>query len=184
MFSKILCDTTNVLDVSLDTFQGSISKFLLNRVNTRFFDDIKIFSYGASYKLNQVAVISVEQGVVLIKPFDKSNLSIISNEINKLNMDFNPIIVSDFIKVVYPKLTFERRLFFIKKMKDMSENSKISMRNIRRNVNQKIKELSKDGKISRDDEKRFLSKIQILIDDYIIKIDMLFKKKKKELSEV
>jgi len=182
MLDDLFNFTEDKLKKTVINMKNDFSKLVLNKVNLSLLDQVNIPYYGDKYPLSQVAVILVENAnSISIKPFDKKNISIIYKEIINLNLGLNPFVSGDIIKVVFPKLTLERRDFFIKKIKKIGEEAKISIRNIRRQSNQKIKLLLKDNEISQDEEKKILIKIQHLIDKYINEIDLLIDKKEKEL---
>ena len=182
MLDELFNTTEDKLKKTILNMKSDFSKLVLNKVNLSLLDDIKISYYGDKYPLPQLAILLVENANSLsIKPFDKKNLTIIHKEIINLNLDLNPFISGDTIKVIFPKLTSERRDFFIKKIKKIGEDTKVSIRNIRRQSNQKIKSLLKENGISQDEEKLFLNKIQCLIDKYIHEIDSLVNKKEKDL---
>ena len=184
MLNKILETLEKELDLTLMVFKKELSKYSLNKVNTTILEDIKIVYFGETYKLNQLSVINIENQIIFIKPFDKNNLIPIYNEIIKLNIDINVTTQTDDIKITYPQNTSERRSFFTKKIKELSEKYKINVRNIRRNENNKIKILLKNGEISKDDEKKYLATIQTQIDNYIKKIDIALEKKIVEINKL
>jgi len=182
MLNEILNITEEKLNKSVVTLKGEFSKIVLDRANIGLIEGIKIICYGEKYSLTQLSVISFEGvNVILIKPFDKKNSSVICKEIVNLNLDLNPFASDDVIRVTFPKLTSERREFFAKKVKKMCEDIKISIRNIRRQSNQKIKGLLKNNDISKDEERVLLNDIDVLINKYIVKVEFLSGKKVKEL---
>lgn len=185
MFKEIVCFAEDKLKKSIVTLKTEFSKLILNKANLKLLDDVSIIYYGEKYRLDQLSVMMIESAnIASIKPFDKKNLSLICKEIVDLKMDLNPFVVGDIIKVSFPKLTSERRDLFVKKMKKHGEDTKISMRNIRRLANQKIKILLKDGELSKDDERKVLLEIQNLVDKYIGIVDEMVEKKEAELLKV
>ena len=184
MLEKKLESLKKELESVILNFKKELLKYSLNKINISILEDIKINYIGSIYKLNQISVINIENQNILIKPFDKSIANNICNEIIKLNMDLNPFVTDDLIKITYPKTTMERRLFFIKKIKELTENYKINIRNIRRTENSKIKLMSKNKDISQDDEKKTLSTIQINVDKTIEQIELFQEKKINELSKL
>lgn len=185
MLNKIIEEMEKNLDKTIDVIKIEHSKITTNKANLNLLNDIKIKYYNENYKLNQVAVINIEDGnSITIKPFDKKNTQSISKEILNLNLDLNPFINGDVIKVILPKMTMERRELFIKKIKKMSEDGKISIRNIRKNHIQHIKNTSKENKISQDEEKNYLKKIETIINKYIEKIEEITNKKINEILKV
>ncbi len=184
MFNNISDHLKNELIQVCESFKRELIKYSLNKINTSPIENINITYHGSIYKLNQLTSISIEKQAVIIKPFDKNIISTICKDIEKLNMDLTPSVYTDIIKVLYPKNTGERRQFFIKKVKELNEQYKINIRNIRRNTNNKIKDLYKNKTISQDEERRYINIIQKKIDDCIKKIDELTLKKNNDLKKI
>jgi ribosome recycling factor len=185
MLNSFLFDLETKLDKSVDILKNEFSKILVNKINVNLIKSLPIFFHNEKMFLEHISVITVESGnILLIKPFDKSYINIICNEILKLNIDLNPFVIGDSIKVVFPILTMERRQFFVKKVKKISEDIKVSIRNIRKIVNNDVKVFLKTNKISEDEEKKFFLKMQKVVDTYIDKVEFLAKKKENELLNV
>lgn len=170
------------LKKSVEILKIEFSKMVLNKVNFNLVRSLFIIYNGDKLFFDTISVMTVESGNILfIKPFEKNHTNLICNEIIKLKMDLNPIVVSDAIKVVFPIVTTERRQFFLKKVKQISEETKVSMRNIRKHISQDVKTFLKSNKISEDDEKKFFLRLQKMFDSYIDTIDVMIKKKEKDL---
>jgi len=182
MLSDFLVLMEDKLKKSVEVLKIEFSKLVLNKINFNLIRSLFIIYNGNKLFLDNISVITVESGnVLLIKPFEKQHINVICNEIIKLKMELNPIVIGDVIKLVFPIVTTERRQFFLKKSKQISEEIKVSMRNIRKNVTQDVKNFLKSNKVSEDDEKKFFLKLQKLFDSYIDIIDVMIKKKEKEL---
>lgn len=182
MLENILSETEKKMIKSIESLKLDYSKITLNRVNINLLSDIKIKYYDENYTLNQISVINIENNnSITIKPFDKKNIPVISKEIVNLNQDLNPFINGDVIKVILPKMTLERRELFAKKIKKISDDTKIAIRNIRRNSIQKMKDFLKDNKVSQDEEKIFMSKIDNISSSYTKKIEEINNKKTIEI---
>ena len=185
MLNDIITELETKLNKTIDIFKIELSKISTNKTNINLLNDIKIKYYDETYKLNQISVINIEDGnFITIKPFDKKNITSISKEIVNLNLFLNPFVNGDAIKVIFPKMTAERRELFVKKVKKISEDIKISIRNVRKNYVQKIKITTKDNKISQDDEKIILSKLDNIISKYNDKIEEINNKKTIELLKL
>jgi ribosome recycling factor len=185
MHDSILSDLKDKSDKSLLHLKSEFTKILLNKPNINLLKSIKIIYYNIVYTLDQISVINVEKGnVIIVKPFDKQNIPKICNEIIKLNLDINPFVTQDFIRVVFPMITSDRRELFVKKIKKIGEDTKISIRNIRRQTNQEIKDLLKSNKLTQDDEKRLNNETQKIINNYIEKIDLIVNKKEHEILNI
>ncbi|HIH2762324.1 MAG TPA: ribosome-recycling factor [Candidatus Azoamicus sp.] len=182
MLNDIITEIEDKIKKTIDTLKIEFSKISTNKTNINLLNDIKIKYYDEIYKLNQISVITIEDGSsIIIKPFDKKNITSISKEIVDLNLDLNPFIHGDLIKVIFPKMTTERRELFVKKAKKISEEMKISIRNTRKIYIQKIKNTSKENKISQDEEKIKLTKLDNMISKFNDNIDEITNKKITEL---
>ncbi len=185
MLNKFLVNAEDKLKKSLDILKLEFSKLTLNKVNVGLIKTLPVFINNDKFFLEHISVISIESGnIVFVKPFDKHCITNICNEIIKLKMDLNPFVVADSIKIVFPIVTMERRLDFVKKAKKIRDDIKISIRNIRKHISQDIKLYLKSNKISEDDEKKFFFDLQKIIDVYINKVDILLTKKETELLNV
>lgn len=185
LLNNFLNDTEKKLNKTLDVLKLEFSKIVVNKANIGLIKSININCYNEKYNLEQISTITVESNTIIyIKPFDKQYITVICNEIVKLNLDLNPFVASDAIKIVFPSITMDRRKAFVKKIKVYSEDTKVSIRNIRKNTNQELKNFLKLNKVSEDDEKKFHIELQKLTDNYIEKIDILTQKKENELLKI
>ncbi|CAB3976459.1 ribosome-recycling factor [Candidatus Azoamicus ciliaticola] len=170
------------LKKSIELLKIEFSKMVLNKVNFNLVRALFIIYNGDKLFFDDISVMTIESGNILfIKPFEKNHINLMCNEIIKLKMDLNPSVVGDSIKVVFPIVTTDRRQFFLKKVKQISEDTKVSMRNIRKHITQDVKFFLKSNKISEDDEKKFFLRLQKIFDLYIDTIDVMIKKKEKDL---
>jgi ribosome recycling factor len=155
------------------------------RASSALFDKIKVEYYGNPTPLNQVATISTpEARLVVIQPWDKSVINDIEKAIQKSELSVNPMNDGKVIRISIPPLTEERRKDYVKMAKNMAEQSRISIRNIRRDANDELKEAQKSGDISEDEAKRGEDEIQKLTDTYIDEINSVLEEKEKEIMEV
>lgn len=155
------------------------------RASAALFEKIKVEYYGQTTPLSQVATISVpEARLVVIQPWDRSMLGEIERAIQKSELSLNPSNDGKVIRLNFPPLTEERRKELVKHAKAMAEERRVAVRNIRRDANEELKKLQKDGKISEDEEKRGADEIQKLTDKYIAEINVAFDDKEKEILEV
>lgn len=184
MLNIFLVELEKELKNILEVFKKELLKYSFDGINISIIENIKLNYYGSISTLSQIAFINIENNSVIIKPFEKSIIITICNEINKLNLDLTTSVQDDAIKVIYPKITVERRNLFIKKVKESGENFKINMRNTRRDINNKIKNMVKIEKYSKDEEKKILSLVQTKTDTYIKKIDEISAKKINILNQI
>ena len=173
------------MDKSIQSLKKDISTLRTGRANTNMLDTIKVDVYGQLMPVDQIATISVpEARMISIQVWDKANISLIENAIQKSELGINPQIDGQIIRLRIPDLTEDRRKDLIKVLKNMGEKSKISIRNIRREANEELKKKLKDKSISEDENKNFEKNIQKLTDTNIENIDKILSDKEKEISQI
>jgi len=173
------------MDKRIQSFKKDIATLRTGRANTSMLDTIKVDVYGQLMPINQLATVSVpEARLISIQVWDKSNTSLIEAAIQKSELGINPQIDGQMIRLRIPDLTEERRQDLIKVLKNMGEKSKISVRNIRREANEQLKNELKDKKISEDESKNFEKNIQKLTDQNIENIEKILTEKEKEISQI
>jgi len=167
---------------SVDSLKLDLSKIRTGRAHAGILDHISVDYYGAQTLLTQLANITVADATTInIQPYEKTMIQAIEKSIRESDMGLNPATSGELIRIPMPALTEERRKDLIKVVKSEGENSKISIRNIRRDCNEILKELSKDKEISEDDERRMQEEIQKITDEFIVEIDKLIDAKEKDL---
>ena len=173
------------MEKSISSFKKDISTLRTGRANTNMLDIIKVDCYGQLMPIEQLATVSVpEARLISIQVWDKSNVSLIDSAIQKSDLGINPQIDGQIIRLRIPDLTEERRKDLIKVLKNMSEKSKISIRNIRREANEELKKKLKDKNISEDQNKNFEKIIQKITDTSIEKVDQITSDKEKEIIQI
>ena len=184
MLDEILQDTKSAMEKSLLSLDASFKRIRTGRANPSLLDDIKIDYYGNPTPVQQVANISVEDAKCLsIIPWEKNLVQDIEKAIFESNIGINPSTSGDTIRVNLPDLTEETRMEFIKKAKSEAENTKISIRNVRREGNSQLKEFLKEKEISEDEERQGEEEIQKMTDQFIEKVDITLKTKEKDLID-
>ena len=170
---------------SVDSLKLDLSKIRTGRAHAGILDHISVDYYGAQTLLTQLANITVADATTInIQPYEKTMIQAIEKSIRESDMGLNPATSGELIRIPMPALTEERRKDLIKVVKSEGENSKISIRNIRRDCNEILKKLSKDKEISEDDERRMQEEIQKITDEFIIEIDKLIDAKEKDLLAI
>lgn len=155
------------------------------RASAAMFDKLRVDYYGNPTPINQVASISVpEPRLVVIQPWDKGSLGDIERAILSSELSLNPSNDGKVIRISIPPLTEERRKEIVKVAKNMAEQSRVSVRNIRRDANDELKKLEKDGEISEDDLKRGEEQIQKLTDRFVEQINAILQTKESEILEI
>jgi len=182
MVEDILQDVEERMDKSIKSLQKDFSVIRTGRANPAMFEMLRVNVYGSEMPMNQVATISVpEPRLVVIQPWDKSNLSEVEKAILKSDLSVNPSNDGNLIRIQIPELTEERRKEYVKLAKNKAEECKVSIRNIRRDGNDMIKSLEKDKDISEDESKGALDRIQKITDKFIDSIQKLTDNKEKEI---
>lgn len=185
MMEKVFKDAKDRMDKVLDALQWEFNTIRTGRARPSLLDSIKVEYYGTMTPLNQMARISVpEARLLIIAPWDKSVLGMVEKAILKSDLGLVPNNDGEVIRINIPKLTEERRKELSRLAGKKTEEQRISIRNIRRDANETLKRMEKDGTIPEDDYHRSLDKIQELTDDYIGLIDGMFTDKEKEIMEV
>ncbi len=156
-----------------------------SRANPSMLDNIFVDAYGAKTPLNQLGNISVQDAnTITIQIWDSSLIKSIENAITESNLGINPQTDGQLVRLPIPKLSEERRKEIIKIASEFAENSKISIRNIRRDLIESSKNDKKDSNISEDDLKRKINEIQKITDNHIDKIDKILETKKNDILKV
>ena len=185
MLEEIKQETLERMEKSISSFESSLQKIRTGRANPSLLDAIQIDYYGNMTPLSQVSNISVQDAkTLLISPWEKNLVPVIEKAIQSSDLGINPATSGDVIRVILPDLTEETRRDLIKVAKSEAENSKIALRNQRRDANGLLKEYLKEKEISEDDERRGQEIIQKLTDDFISKVEQLLELKEKDLLEI
>ena len=185
MLEEIKQETLERMEKSISSLEGSLQKIRTGRANPSLLDAIQIDYYGNMTPLSQVSNISVQDAkTLLISPWEKNLVPDIEKAIQSSDLGINPATSGEVIRVILPDLTEETRRDLIKVAKSEAENSKIALRNQRRDANGLLKEYLKEKEISEDDERRGQEIIQNLTDDFISKVDQLLELKEKDLLEI
>ena len=170
---------------AIEVLKTEFTAIRTGRANAGLLDNVRVMSYGNPAPLNQVASISVpEARLIVISPWDKGLMGEIEKAILKSDLGLTPANDGKVIRLPIPTLTEERRRELAKVVKKMAEDSKVAVRNIRREANDEVKKLEKDHKISEDDSKKAHDDTQKVTDKYIALIDEVLQKKEKEIMEV
>ncbi|HDP69411.1 MAG TPA: ribosome recycling factor [Actinobacteria bacterium] len=178
----------NIEDKMKKTIQATRSEFATvrtGRASVSLLDKITVDYYGTETPLNQLATISIPESRMLsVQPWDKSIIADVEKGIMKSNLGLNPSNDGNLIRIPIPPLTEERRKELVKVVKGMAEENRVSVRNIRRDANEHLKTMEKDGELSEDDLKRAQGEIQKITDKYIAEVDEMLKHKEEEIMEV
>ena len=173
------------MNKTISVLQENFSEVRAGRANPAILNKIRVDYYGTPTPINQVAGISVpEARLIVIQPWDISLLKEIEKEILKAEIGINPNNDGKVIRLVFPELNEERRKELVKEVKKMAEDSKVSIRSIRREAMDEAKKLQKDNQMTEDELKGAEDKIQKLTDNKIAEIDKILAEKEKEIMSV
>ena len=185
MIEEIISDLEERMKKSVKNLQKEFATIRTGRATPSIFDNVKVDVYGSQMPINQVAAISCpEPRLIVINPWDKSNISFIEKAILKSDLSLNPSSDGNLIRIQIPDLTEERRKEYVKLAKTKAEECRVAIRNIRRDGNEMIKDLEKDKEISEDDSKAAVAKIQKLTDSSSEEVQTITDNKEKEILNV
>ena len=181
MPDMVLLETEEKMEKTIQSMLKEFSKIRTGRANATILDSISIEYYGSPSPVRQISNVSTpEANQLLIKPYDASTLKAIERAINASDLGITPINDGVSLRLIFPKLTEERRRELVKSLGKLTEGAKVAVRNIRRDGNDAIKKLS----LPEDDEKGYIEDIQKLTDKYVDLVDKETEKKEKELMEI
>ena len=173
------------MDKTIDVFSKELGSLRTGRANASMLDLVKVDVYGQKMPINQLGTITTpEPRMISIQVWDLNNVNLIDSSIKKSELGLNPQIDGQLIRLPVPDLSEERRSEMKKMVKSMGEKCKVSIRNIRREANDSLKNLLKKKEISEDDEKKNEKEIQVLTDKYIKTIDYKVSSKEKEIMTI
>ena len=173
------------MNKTIEVFNKELNTLRTGRANSNMLDLVKVDVYGQKMPINQLGTISTpEPRMINIQVWDLNNVSLIDSSIKKSELGLNPMIDGQLIRLPIPDLSEERRNEMKKMIKTMGEKCKISIRNIRREANDELKNLFKNKEISEDDEKKFEKEVQNYTDKHIKIIDEKVISKEKEIMTI
>ena len=182
MIEEIINETDSRMQKSIKNLEKEFMTIRTGRANPSLFESIRVDVYGSQMPLNQVATIACpEPRLVVIQPWDKTNLGSIEKAILKSDLSMNPSNDGNLLRIQIPDLTEERRKEYVKLARSKAEECKVALRNIRRDGNDMIKNLEKEKEISEDESKGACDRIQKLIDKYSDLTQKLTDNKEREI---
>lgn len=185
MTKQVIDQTKDKMEKSVGAFSREIATIRAGRANASLLDKITVDYYGSPTPINQMASISTpEARLLVIQPYDKTVINDIEKAIMKSDLGISPTNDGSVIRLAVPALTEERRKDLAKQVKKEAEEAKVHIRNVRRDGNEDLKKLEKNGEITEDDLRSFQDDVQKLTDSYIAKIDELAKEKENEIMEI
>jgi ribosome recycling factor len=173
------------MDKTIEVFSKELTSLRTGRANASMLDLVKVDVYGQAMPLNQVSSITTpDSRTINIQVWDLNNVTLVDSAIRKSDLGLNPQIDGQLIRLPIPDLNEERRTEIKKVIKSMGEKCKVSIRNIRREANDDLKNLLKNKEVSEDDEKKYEKTVQLFTDQHIKSIDQKVEVKEKEIMTI
>ncbi|MCL2174724.1 MAG: ribosome recycling factor [Treponema sp.] len=182
---EVISSNEERMKKSVASLKEGFGALRTGRASAALFDRIRVDAYGEKSPINQVANISIpEARLIVIQPWDKNLITEIEKAIRTSELSLNPSNDGKVIRISIPALTEERRKELVKQAKAQAEQTRVAIRNIRRDGNEELKKLLKDTKITEDDESKTTAELQKLTDSYIDQVNKVLEEKEKEIMEV
>ena len=177
-----MSDITENMDKTLESLKHNFSKIRTGRANANILADITVDYYGVATPVSQVAAVKTpEAHLLVVEPWDKSLLNAIVKAIGASDLGITPSSDGTVVRLPFPAPTEERRKGLVKECREVAEQARVSIRNIRRDFNNK---LDRDEELTEDDVRREQAKVQKHTDEYVAKIDEMLKAKEAEVMEI
>jgi ribosome recycling factor len=184
MLDDIYSDLRDRMNRAVQTLELDYRRLRTGRASISLVDEIRVDYYGSATPLSQLSTLTVaDPRTIVIQPWDTSVVGEVEKAILKSDLGLTPMNDGKAVRINIPPLTAERRRDLVKVVKKKAEESKVAVRNIRRDIIEKTKELKKDKKVSEDEQFRAQDEIQKITDDYVKKIDTIYSTKEKEILE-
>ncbi len=178
-------DYEDKMKKSISIYEHELSTIRAGRANPAVLDKITVDNYGVPTAINQIATVRVSDArTIMIQPFKASDLKAIEKAINVSDLGMPPQNDGKALRLVFPPLTEERRKDLSKQIEKMGEEAKVALRNVRRDANEKCKELKKKSEMTEDEQKQSEKAVQDLTDKYIKELDKITAAKSKEILTV
>jgi ribosome recycling factor len=185
MAKDVMHETEDRMKKAEEAVARELAGIRTGKANPALLDPVRVDYYGAPTPLRQLAnVTAPEPRLIVIQPFDKRGIGDIEKAIQKSSLGLNPASDGNLIRIPIPPLTEERRRDLTKLVRKIGENGKVAVRNIRRDANDQLKKLERDGEVTEDEGKKQHDRVQTLTDKYIQDIDKMIERKEKEVMEV
>lgn len=182
---NIVKDSETKMQKSIEAFKNDMSKVRTGRAHPSILDHVRVDYYGTATPLSQVANVTVSDSRTLtVTPWEKKMTPAIEKAILTAGLGLNPTTSGDVVRIPLPALTEERRKELSKVVRNEAESARVSIRNVRRDANNALKELLKKKEIAEDEERRLMDNIQKITDKYIVDVDHLLTAKETELMAV
>ncbi|MEY3908014.1 MAG: hypothetical protein RLZ52_1085 [Pseudomonadota bacterium] len=173
------------MNLSLGSYSKELSTVRTGRANPKMLDGVRVEVYGQKMPISQLATVSIpEPQMINVQVWDKANVSAVDQAIRTSDLNLNPLVDGQLLRIAIPKLTEERRKELIKVLKTIAEKAKVAIRNIRRDSLEELKKEQKDKNLSEDDLKKNSNEVQKITDLKIAEIDKKLSEKEVEILKV
>ena len=177
-----MASITEHMDKTIESLKHNFAKVRTGRANASILSDITVDYYGVATPISQVAAVKTpEAHMLVIEPWDKALVNAIVKAVSASDLGITPSSDGSIVRLPFPAPTEERRRELVKECRDIAEQARVAIRNIRRDFNNKIE---RDEELTEDEVRREQAKVQKYTDEYIAKIDELFKSKESEVMEI
>ncbi|MCW8870673.1 MAG: ribosome recycling factor [Proteobacteria bacterium] len=185
MINDVVNEAKQRMDKTIEALRNELKGVRTGRANTNLLDGIMVDYYGTASALNQVANVAVQDARTLtVTPWEKTMIEPIEKAIMASNLGLNPVSAGMVIRIPLPPLTEERRKEMVKMVGQIAENSKISIRNVRRDANSQLKTMESNNELTEDDLRGGEKQVQDVTDQYIKKVDDVVSEKEQELMDI
>ncbi|WP_320169358.1 ribosome recycling factor [Maridesulfovibrio sp.] len=185
MINEVLADGKKRMDGALSALENDFGKLRTGRASTSLVDQVLVDYYGTPTPINQLSSVAVpDSRSITIQPWDKGAFPLIEKALMQSDLGLNPVNDGKLLRISIPPLTEERRKELVKIARKYTEESKIAIRNVRRDMNDTLKKLEKDKDISEDEQRKAQDNVQKITDDYVKKCDGACAEKEKEIMEI
>ena len=173
------------MNLSLGSYSKELSTIRTGRANPKMLDSVRVDVYGQKMPISQLATVSIpEPQMINVQVWDKANVGAVDQAIRTSDLNLNPLVDGQLLRIAIPKLTEERRKELIKILKTIAEKAKVAIRNIRRDSLEELKKEQKDNNLSEDDLKKNSNEVQKITDLKIVEIDKKLSEKEVEILKV
>ncbi len=180
----VLNECRDKMNKAIATLDKELSRFRTGRASVSLLDDVMVEYYGTMTPLNQLASISIpDSRTIAIQPWDRNAFSGIEKAIMKSDLGLNPVNDGKIIRINLPPLTEERRKELVKMAKKTAEDTKVALRNIRREANESLKKMKNNKELTEDEMQKGYEEVQKIIDSYVERVDQILAEKEKEIME-
>ena len=185
MLEEIYDNAKKSMEKAIEALKRDYLKLRTGKVNTSILDNVKVNYYGTPTALNQVAtILATDATTIIITPWEKNLVGDIEQAIQAANIGVNPNNNGESVQLFFPPMTIEQRNNSAKQAKGMTDNAKVSIRNVRKSANDKVKKLAKNKEITEDEAKRAEAEVQKITDSFVALADETFKAKEAEILKV